>query len=116
MVTRKKNITADSNGSWEVSFKIPPSSRGSHKFDAEGDDSSFSDVEDASFEITPGISIDKSSGSAGDTITVKGSGFQDDERRIKVLFDSMVVAENIRADEDGAWEETFTLPSMPKGE
>jgi hypothetical protein len=114
--TVAEDITADEDGSWEESFKIPPSSSGSHKLDARGDDSSFSEVEDATFEVMPGISIDKSSGSAGDTLTVKGSGFQDNERRIRILFDSTVVAEGIRADEDGAWEETFTLPEMPKGD
>jgi hypothetical protein len=115
-ITVEEDITADENGSWDVSFKIPPSSSGSHKLDAKGDDSSFSEVEDATFEVMPGISIDKSSGSVGDTLTVKGSGFQEEERRIRILFDSTVVADDIRADEEGAWEETFTLPEMPKGE
>jgi hypothetical protein len=111
-----EDITADEDGSWEESFKIPPSSSGDHKLDAKGDDSSFSEVEDATFELRPGISIDKSSGSAGDSITVKGSGFQKDERGIRILFDSTVVAEDITADEDGAWEESFTLPEMPRGD
>ena len=111
-----EDITADENGSWEESFKIPTSSSGSHKIDARGDDSGFAEVEDAFFEIRPGISISKSSGSAGDSITVKGSGFQEDERDIQILFDSTVVAEDIEADDEGAWEETFTLPEMPAGE
>jgi len=115
-VTVAEDITADEEGSWEESFKIPPSSSGSHKLDARGDDSSFSDVEDATFEVMPGISIDKSSGSVGDTVTAKGSGFQEDERDIRILFDSTVVAEDIRADDEGAWEETFILPEMPKGD
>jgi len=115
-VTVEEDITADEYGSWEKSFKIPTSSSGSHKIDARGDDSSFSEVEDATFEVMPGISLDKSSGSAGDTLTVNGSGFQDEERRIRILFDSTVVAEDIRADEDGAWEETLNLPEMPSGE
>jgi len=111
-----EDITADDDGSWEESFKIPPSSSGSHKLDARGDDSSFAEVEDATFEVRPGISIDKASGSAGATITAKGSGFQENERDIRILFDSTVVAEDIEADEEGDWEETFTLPEMPKGE
>jgi hypothetical protein len=115
-ITVEEDITADEHGSWEESFKIPPSSSGDHKLDAKGDDSSFSEVEDATFELRPGISIDKSSGSAGDSITVKGSGFQKDERGIRILFDSTVVAEDITADEDGAWEESFTLPEMPRGD
>jgi hypothetical protein len=110
-----EDLTADEDGSWEESFKIPPSSSGSHKLDARGDDSSFSEVEDATFEVRPGISIDKSSGGAGDTIRVQGSGFQENEDDIRILFDSMVVAEDIEADEEGAWETSFALPEMPKG-
>jgi len=115
-VTVEEDITADENGSWEASFKIPTSSSGSHKIDARGDDTSFSEVEDATFEVIPGISLDKSSGSAGDILTVNGSGFQDNERRIRIFFDSTVVAEDIRADGDGAWEETITLPELPGAE
>jgi hypothetical protein len=113
--TIEDDITADDEGSWQKSFKIPSSSSGSHKIDARGDDSSFTEVEDATFEVAPGISIDKSSGSAGETVTVKGSGFGEDERSIEILFDGTVIARDIRANENGVWEKTFSLPEMPKG-
>jgi hypothetical protein len=109
-------ITADDDGYWELSFQIPPSVQGYHELDAGGDDSSFAKVGDADFEVTPGISINKSSGSPGNNITMMGSGFTADERDITILFDGEEVVTEIRADETGYWEEDFEVPEMPKGE
>jgi len=111
----KQDIIADEYGSWETSFKIPASSSGSHRIDARGDDNSLAEVEDASFEVRPGISINKASGKVGAVITVNGSGFEEDERDIEIFFDGTVVAEGITANDNGTWEETFALPEMPKG-
>jgi hypothetical protein len=114
--TVAENIEADEDGWWEVSFKIPTSTRGIHYIDAQGDDSSFAKVEDASFEVTPEISIlDGPSGSPGDTITMTGCGFADNERDIKILFDGEAVVTLIRADDTGCWEEDFEVPERPKG-
>jgi len=110
------DITADDDGWWDLSFQIPPSAQGHHELDAGGDDSSFAKVEDADFEVTPGISIDESSGSVGDNITMTGSGFATDERDIKISFDGEEVVTEIRADDAGYWEEDFEVPEMPKGE
>jgi len=110
------DITADEDGSWETSFQIPPSTQGSHRIDARGDESHLHEVEDAIFEVTPGISIDVSSGSVGDTITMTGSGFEADERDITILFDGKEVKTEIRADDTGYWEEDFKVPEMPTDE
>ena len=109
------NISANEDGSWETSFRIPPSTQGSHKIDARGDTSSLAAVNDATFEVTPGISINKSSGSVGESITMTGSGFAADERDIEILFDGQAVVTDIRADDTGYWEENFEVPEMPKG-
>jgi len=110
------DITADDDGWWELSFQIPDSAQGYHELDAEGDDSSFAKVEDAEFEVTPGISIDESLGSVGDNIMMTGSGFAADERDITIFFDGEEVATEIRADDAGYWEEDFEVPEMPVGE
>ena len=109
-------ITADEDGSWEASFPIPPSAKGSHNLDASGDESRLYEVEDITFEVKPRISIDKTSGSVGDNITMTGSGFDVDERDITILFDEEAVATEIRADDTGYWEESFEVPEMPPGE
>jgi hypothetical protein len=113
--TVAENIEADKDGWWEVSFKIPPSTKGNHYIDAQGDDSIFAKVEDATFEVTPEISMDKSSGSVGETITMTGIGFSANERDIKILFEGQAVATLIRADDTGYWEGDFEVPEMPKG-
>jgi len=109
------DITADEDGSWEVSFQIPPSAQGSHKLDATGDESSLGKVEDATFKVTPGITIDKSSGSVGDNITMTGNGFATGERDIKILFDGEARVTDIRGDDTGYWKESFEVPEMPTG-
>ena len=109
-------IPANEDGWWQWSFKIPPSAKGSHKIDAKGDDSSLSAVKDATFEVTPGIGINESSGSVGDNITMTGSGFMANERDITILFDEEALVTDIRADDKGYWEENFEVPEMPKDE
>ncbi len=111
-----ENITADARGSWEANFKVPPSVRGAHEIDARGTESSFAAVEDATFEVTPGITIDRSSGTVGESITMTGGGFFANERNIKILFAGEAVAEGIEADYRGYWEEPFQIPEMPGGE
>jgi len=115
-VVVEDDITADEDGSWEVSFQIPPSAQGSHEIDAEGDESNDYEVEDAIFEVTPGISLDKLSGSVGDNITMTGSGFEANERDITILFDGEEVQTEIRANDMGSWNGSFEVPEMPIGE
>jgi hypothetical protein len=114
--TIEEDIPADEDGSWETSFQIPPSAHGNHRIDARGDESRLNEVEDATFEVTAGISIDESSGSVGDNITMTGSGFAADERDISILFDGEALVTDIRADDMGYWEESFEVPEMPIGE
>jgi len=113
-----ENIEADEDGWWEKSFQIPDSAKGSHKIDAEGDENQLRDVEGATFEVIPGISLDRSSGSVGESITMTGNGFEDDDRYIKILFtgeEAETEPEIIRADENGYWEASFEVPERPKG-
>lgn len=113
--TVKENIIADEDGWWTRSFLIPASAKGNHKLDARSDTSSLPQVKDAFFEVTPGISLVKSSGSPGESITATGGGFAVNERDISILFDGQEVETEIRADETGYWQENFDVPEMPKG-
>jgi len=113
------DIEVDDYGTWEdVTFEVPPASKGDHWIYAVGDESD--DIEDdeimgVEFEVLPGISLDKESGGFGETITVTGSGFEEDEKDIEILFDGDVVKDNIEADDDGIWEGTFEVPEAAKG-
>jgi len=113
--TVEGNITANAKGSWKTSVQIPPSTRGEHKLDAQGAESKFYDVEDAIFRVTPGITIGKSSGIVGESITVTGSRFTANERGIQILFGGEAVVTDIKADYQGDWEESFQVPEMPTG-
>jgi hypothetical protein len=114
--TVEERIKADAKGSWETSFQIPTSNRGEHKLDAEGVESKFYEVEDATFRVTEEISTDKSSGIVGESITMTGNRFTANERGIKILFDDQAVVTGIKADPGGDWEASFEVPEMPAGE
>lgn len=115
-ITIEANIRANASGSWETTFQIPESSKGEHKIDAEAAESKLYQVEYAIFEVTPGISIDKSSGIVGDTITITANRFAGYEREIRILFAGQEVVTDIIADSKGEWEASFEVPEMPKGE
>jgi len=114
--TVKTGLSAGANGSWETSFQIPSSPKGSHKIDAKGDESTFPSVQDAAFRVTPSINLDRSSGSPGESITMTGIGFVTNERDIKILFDGQIASTGIiRADGTGFWQASFVVPEKPKG-
>jgi len=120
-----QNIEADEDGWWQYSFPIPPSPKGNHYIKAKGEESTLSHVQYATFEVTPKISIidessgsviDEPSGSMGDNIMLTGSGFEANERDIKIFFaGEEVETEIIRADDTGYWQESFEVPEMSKG-
>ena len=114
--TIQRRIVANATGSWEMSFPIPPSTRGEHKLDAEGAVSQLYDVKDATFEVTPEISIDKPWGIVGESIMMTGSRFMAYEKNIQILFDREAVVTGIKADSQGNWEASFQVPEMPTGE
>jgi len=125
--TIAQNIRADDYGSWNWTFLIPPSAKGSHKIDAKGNNSSLTAVKDAFFEVKPGIkiidrvsgsTIDEPSGSPGQNITMTGSGFAANERDIKILFAGQEVSTDpldVRADDSGHWSAACQVPEMSKG-
>jgi len=113
--TLATNITANAKGSWKVNIAIPLSTRGQHRLDAQGDDSKLSDVQDAIFKVTPAISLDKSSGLVGESITITGSTFASGETSIQILFDGDPVSTGIKADSQGSWAASFMVPEVPRG-
>jgi hypothetical protein len=115
-VTVGSLIVANATGSWETSFQVPPSGRGEHRLDAQGTVSRLYEVQDAIFQVTAGISIDRSAGFVADTVTMTGSRFAGYEKGIQILFDGQAVATEIKANSKGEWEASFKVPDMPTGE
>jgi len=110
------HIIANANGSWERSFPIPLSTKGEHKLDAQGAVSKLYEVVDATFEVTAQLSMDKSSGIVGESITMTGSKFTAYEKNIQILFAGEAVVTDIKANAQGYWEKSFNVPEMPAGE
>ncbi len=108
-------ISADSQGGWSATFTVPASTYGSHTIDASGTSTSSTNVPDITFAITPGISINPTSGLPGSLVTVTSSGFGAGETGISVIYDGTVVSSGISASTQGGWSITFTIPPSASG-
>jgi ribosomal protein S9 len=108
------DICASSKGGWQITFKVPPSSRGQHIFDA-GGITPATDVEDQNFTIVPKIDASPSSGWVGAVVGVAGSGFASGETNIKIIYDGITVKTGIFADGKGSWQSSFSVPTSTKG-
>ena len=112
---RKENIFADVDGSWTASIAVPIRTCGRYIIDASGSVTRARDVEDVTFTLVAGVSVEPASAYVGDTITVAGGGFAPGETGTKVTFDGTVLASGITADIDGCWESSFILPASTYG-
>ena len=97
-----QGIAADSQGGWSTAFVVPASASGSHSIGAYGSVTLKASVPNLNFTVTPGISIGRSSGAAGTSVTVTGSGFGAGETGITVTYDGTPVAQGITANSQGA--------------
>jgi hypothetical protein len=120
--TVKTNIAADARGSWQSSFSIPSSSQGGHDIRAYGAVTNESDLQSASFSVSPGIKLEPVSGYlggaiyVGDGLYVSGVGFEANETGIKVTYDGALAVSNIIADAKGSWSDKLDVPPSSKGE
>ena len=107
-------ITASNKGGWQITFKVPPSSRGQHIIDAEGI-TPANDIEDRIFTVVPKIEASPTSGWVGAVVGIAGSGFASGETNIKVTYDGVTVKTGIFADGKGSWQSSFSTPTSTKG-
>jgi hypothetical protein len=120
--TVKTGIAADASGSWQSSFSVPASSKGSHEIRAYGAVTNESDLVAASFSVSPGIKIEVVSGYlggsiyVGDSLWVSGVGFEVNETGIKVTFDGDLNISGIIADAKGSWSDRLEVPPCSRGE
>ncbi len=110
----QSSIVAGSKGSWQITIKVPASSRGDHIIDASGT-TPASEVEDKKFTITPEIMINPTSGWVNTMVDIYGSGFASGETNIKVTYDGGTVKTDIGADAKGSWQSSFSIPSSSQG-
>jgi hypothetical protein len=108
-------ITASNKGSWDATFSVPSSAKGSHTVDASGSTTKASDVPDVTLEVNPRISVDPTSGGVGTSVAVSGTGFGEGEGNILVTYDGKDAKTGITADSKGSWNVTFAVPNSVKG-
>jgi hypothetical protein len=108
-------ITAGGTGSWETTFSLPASIKGSHTVDASGQTTSASDVPDVTVTIDPTISMKPSSGNVGTSVAVSGTGFGKSEGSIQVIYDGTGVKTGLSADTKGSWNAEFNIPNSTRG-
>ncbi len=112
---------ANTVGSWTLNYTIPATPGGSYTFDVEYKEGTvWYKLGGKNFEVTPKITA-PSSGTVGQTIQVKGTGFGSKEQNIKVIFRrqgtsvDVVAKESIPADDKGSWEATVVVPTVQGG-
>lgn len=101
----------DSDGEFECTIIIPESTAGEHTITVIGEDS---DLEaEAEFTVEPEVTISATSGAAGDTVNISGTGFGD-EVDVEVLFDNDEVVTD-ETDRDGSFYASFQVPAIGSG-
>ena len=106
--------STDSNGSFSTFFNVPSSSMdavgGAHIVTAAGGGSSSAT---ATFTITPSITLSPTSGAAGSTVIVSGSGFAGGSS-VTITFDGVTVATTSTGGA-GHFSISFIVPSSASG-
>ena len=110
----KTGISASGKGSWETTFKVPPSVRGNHKVTAQGT-TPASEVGELTLAVIPSISINPASGSVGTVVSIAGTGFTSGETNIRVTYDGITTKSGIAADATGSWQSSFSVPASARG-
>ena len=101
-------------GRWSaISYTIPDMPGGDYNFVVDVDGVVWATQP---FEVIPQITA-PSSGTVGHTIEVIGTGFQSNERNIKITFDGKVVQTNtpIVARDNGSWDASIVIPLVERG-
>jgi hypothetical protein len=111
----KTGIAANDKGSWNATFSVPSSARGSHTVDASGSTTKAGDVPDVTLTVSPKISLSPVSGDVGTSVSVSGTGFGKDEGGIRVTYDGTDAKTGASADSKGSWNVTFVVPNSIKG-
>ena len=69
----------------------------------------------ASFNVGAGLSINKTVGTAGTSITVSGAGFGSNENGIAISYDGTPIGTPASANDKGSWTANITIPPSAGG-
>jgi hypothetical protein len=106
------SATANPDGSWTLTFNVPPSPAGSHTINASG---STTSVVTVPFTSTASVNLppNTTSGTVGSSINLTGSGFAANET-ISITFDGKDIG-TTSADDQGGVADTITIPPSTAG-
>ena len=102
------------NGLFEVWFLVPEAHYGTHYLWVKDIDENKVDGP-VPFSVSPMLLITPGSGLTGDTITLKGYGFDSDVDVTEITFDSSDLSttpSTPSTDTTGSWQATFKVPSI----
>ncbi len=111
----RSGIMADTAGSWNTSFSVPSSTKGSHAISIQGTTTSSADIADKTFTVASAIAVSPTAGSVDDAIQISGNGFANNESSIQVTFDGKTLESNLIADDNGFWNVTSKVPAGSGG-
>jgi len=112
-----QTTTANTVGSWNVTYTIPATPAGGYTFDIEAKEGTdFWPWVSKYFEVTPKITVSADSGKVGQPVDVKGTGFASKEKDIKITLGGKLWWEITSAEENGSWSTTIAVPPVERGE
>ncbi|MCK4723950.1 MAG: IPT/TIG domain-containing protein, partial [Dehalococcoidia bacterium] len=101
----------DSDGDFSCTIIIPESAAGEHTITVTSDDTGA--TAEAEFTVEPAISISPTEGAAGTSVTISGTGFNQDED-ITISFAASEISTAIETDSNGSFSGTFKVPAKSK--
>ncbi|MFH1650659.1 MAG: hypothetical protein ABID87_00930 [Chloroflexota bacterium] len=100
---------ADSKGDFTTAIAAPVSIAGRHTISVHGE----GETAEAVFTIEPEVFLERTSGEAGETVSVTGDGFAP-QRTVTLLFNFRNVA-TVRTDAVGSFASSFSVPDLEAG-
>jgi hypothetical protein len=113
-----RTATANSLGSWNVSYAIPDTPAADYTFKVEAKEGTGLWVNYVSkyFKVTPQITVDRSSAKVGETIRVDGTGFASKEKNIEITFGGKTVKKISYAQDNGSWSDIIQVLPVQRGD
>ena len=112
--TIKSGITANSRGSWSAEIEAPSLPSGSYSLRASGSNTAVESVSPVTLTLTSYLSLDRASGSPGETLKVSGGGFSLNTGVTITAGDGLTQATAV-TDRAGSWSTNLLIPVAPGG-
>ncbi|MFQ6029594.1 MAG: IPT/TIG domain-containing protein, partial [Dehalococcoidia bacterium] len=108
-------IVADNLGAFSASFEVPASAAGRHSVEIARSAGTPGVATNVAFQVSPQIHVANPKGTPGAKISVVGSGFAVNEKKIALFYDNQKLPETVNADSAGSFNVAFSLPESPTG-